>query len=131
MRPCRRDPPTRIRCASAATLCGELVDALGDVPTKTVCVRILGTYVYEPGSIEHLCRTDVVLGDASKERSRRLDGEERSKRSRSKALAPTRRIDPVRNLAVAIDGEAGDCADRRPFSSTASRTFDASFLTFG
>jgi hypothetical protein len=61
--------------AAAAALRDELVDVLRDVSTDAVRVRCLGTYAFEPGSIEHLRRTHIVLGDASKERSRRLDGE--------------------------------------------------------
>jgi hypothetical protein len=61
--------------AAAAALRDELVDVLRDVSTDAVRVRRLGTYAYEPGSIEHLRRTHIVHGDASKERSRRVDGE--------------------------------------------------------
>ena len=49
------------------TLGAELVDVLRDVSTDAVGVGRLGTDAYETGSIEHLRRTHVVLGDSGKE----------------------------------------------------------------
>jgi hypothetical protein len=95
---------------------GELVQAIGaleDMFTQAVGPSRFLAHLYEPIAQEHRARPKVVCRSARKERPLSLKPEEDLHGPRCDAAPPPPWINPVGQLTLALDSEAGDHPGKR------------------